>query len=238
MKRDFTVVLVRPRDPNNIGAAARAMANFGLTDLRVVDPYEPSWRQAVSAVGAADIMQQATRFDTLPEALADCTLTVATSALKNRRLNETLVALPDFPHWLESRPEGLTALVFGNEKTGLSNEDIELCSAALHIPTTAKQPSVNLAQAVILTCYELARTRPAAAMPTATHLQTATFEQTERVVSELENLMQAGQFRLDYTQAQRKMLIRKFLQRGNFSKDDLFFLKKGAELLRNKLPTK
>ena len=229
MTRPIAVVLVRPRDPNNIGAAARAMANFGLHDLRVVEPYEPSWRQAVSAVGAADIMQQARLFDTLPQALADCTVTVATTALKNRQLNEHIVALPDFPAWLHAQPQGQTALVFGNEKTGLSNEDIELCSAAMHIPTTAKQPSINLAQAVILTCYELARDH-APKLP-AKRLQAATFAQQELVVEELDLLMQNTHFKQDYSPTQRKALIRQFLQRGSLSKNDLFFLKKWASQL-------
>ena len=233
MKRSLAIVLVRPRDPNNIGAAARAMANFGLSDLRVVDPYEPSWRAAVSAVGAADIMQKARLFDTLPQALADCTITIATTALKNRRLNETIVALPDFPAWINTQAAGKTALVFGNEKTGLSNEDIELCTAAMHIPTTAKQPSINLAQAVILTCYELARGQVPSRGKSA--LKAATFAQTELVVNELDKLMQAADFRQDYTATQRKTLIRKFFQRGALSKDDLFFLKKFAAKIRGKL---
>ena len=234
MNREFTVVLVRPRDPNNIGAAARAMANFGLSDLRVVEPYEPSWQTAVvSAVCAEDILKNAKLFHSLPEALADCTLTIATTALKNRRLNETIVLLPDFPKWLEEQPNGKTALVFGNEKTGLSNEDIELCSAALTIPTRAKQPSINLAQAVILTCYELARGHVPVHGKSA--LKIATFEQTEFVVEELDKLMQAADFRQDYTATQRRALIRKFFQRGNLSKDDLFFLKKFATRLRTQL---
>jgi len=234
MKRDFTVVLVRPRDPNNIGAAARAMANFGLSDLRVVEPYEPSWQTAVvSAVCAEDILKNAKLFHSLPEALSDCKLTIATTALKNRRLNETIVLLPDFPKWLEQQPQGKTALVFGNEKTGLSNEDIELCSAALTIPTRAKQPSINLAQAVILTCYELARGQVPVRGKSA--LKVATFEQTEFVVEELDKLMQAADFRQDYTATQRKALIRKFFQRGGLSKDDLFFLKKFAVKLSGKL---
>ena len=78
----FTIVLVRPRDPNNIGAAARAMANFGLSELRVVEPYLPTWQIAVSAVGAQDILQNAKLFSSLPQALADCHLSIATTALK------------------------------------------------------------------------------------------------------------------------------------------------------------
>lgn len=232
MKRIFTVVLVRPRDPNNIGAAARAMANFGLQELRLVQPYQPSWQEAVSAVGAADILQKARLYDSLPQAVADCTLAIATTALKKRRLNEEIISLPHFPAWLAAQPGGRTALVFGNEKTGLSNEDIEFCSAALHIPTTAKQPSVNLAQAVILTCYELARAaapaRPVSAPPKAT------FAQTERVVEELDGLMHDAAFKLDYSSAQRKKLVRKWLQRGALSRDDIFFLKKLAAQLRSR----
>lgn len=233
MKRSFAIVLVSPRDPNNIGAAARAMANFGLQDLRVVTPYEPSWRAAVSAVGAADLMQKARLFDSLPQALADCAFTVATTALKNRQLNQTLVTLPDFPAWIAKQPAGKVALVFGNEKTGLSNQDIELCHAALHIPTTAKQPSINLAQAVILTCYELARTQvPPRAKST---LKAATVAQVELVLEELDKLTRHVHFKQDYTATQRKALLRKLVQRGQLSKDDLFFLKKFASQINHTL---
>ena len=236
MKRSIAIVLVRPRDPNNIGAAARAMANFGLSDLRVVEPYEPSWRTAVSAVGAADIMQKAHLFDTLPQALADCTVTVATTALKNRRLNEKIVTLPTFPAWINTQPAGKLAIVFGNEKTGLSNEDIELCSAAMHIPTTAKQPSINLAQAVILTCYELARGQVSPRGKSA--LKAATFSQVELVIDELEGLTQYVHFKQDYTAKQRKAILRKLIQRGELSKGDLFFLKKFAAHIHGTLARK
>ncbi len=223
MTRDFAVVLVSPRDPNNIGAAARAMANFGLTDLRVVTPYAPSWRDAVSAVGAQDIMQSARLFDSL----------LATTALKNRRLDQPVIALPDLPAWLAGQMQGKTALVFGNEKTGLSNDDIGLCTAVLHIPTRAKQPSVNLAQAVILTCYELSRqAAPAAA---AHPLERATFAQTELVIDELEGLMVQSGFRTDYTPAQRKALLRALVRKAELEKDDLFFLKNFALYVRGKL---
>ena len=236
MRRDFAVVLVSPRDPNNIGAAARAMANFGLSDLRVVTPYAPSWRDAVSAVGAQDIMQSARLFDSLPQALSDYKVTLATTALKNRRLDQPVIALPDLPAWLAGQIQGKTALVFGNEKTGLSNDDIALCTAVLHIPTRAKQPSVNLAQAVILTCYELSRQTPPAAV--AHPLQRATFAQTELVIDELEGLMVQSGFRTDYTPTQRKALLRALVRKGELEKDDLFFLKNFALYVRGKLAEK
>lgn len=236
MKRPLAVVLVSPRDPNNIGAAARAMANFGLSDLRVVTPYAPSWRDAVSAVGAQDIMQSARLFDSLPLALADCKLTLAATALKNRNLDQPVIALPDLPAWLAGQIQEQTALVFGNEKTGLSNDEIALCTAVLHIPTKDKQPSINLAQAVILTCYELTRREP---LPAAEHpLERATFAQTELVIDELEGLMVQSGFRTDYTPAQRKALLRALTRKGSLEKDDLFFLKNFALYVRGKLTEK
>lgn len=232
MMNRFAVVLVSPRDPNNIGAAARAMANFGFADLRVVTPYAPSWRDAVSAVGAQDIMQRAKLFDALPQALADCTLMLAATALKDRRLDQPVISLPDLPLWLSKQIQGKTALVFGNEKTGLSNADIGLCSAVLHIPTSAKQPSVNLAQSVILTCYELARQTPPAAQPNP--LQRASFAQTELVIDELEELMVQSGFKTDYTAQQRKTLLRALVRKAELGKNDLFFIKNFALYMRGK----
>ena len=229
MKNPFVIVLVKPRDPNNIGAVARAMANFGLSELRVVDPYEPTWQSAVSAVGAQDILQKAVLFPSLPLALADCQTTVATTALKNRQLNETIVSLPQLPRWLNKQNAGKTAFVFGNEKTGLCNEDIKLCSAAMHIPTSIKQPSVNLAQAVILTCYELVRdnTPKQSSAPAKT-----TFAETEKIVVSLENLMNQANLKADYSVKQRQSLLRTLIHKSNLSKNELFFIKKFADQLQ------
>lgn len=235
MKESFCIVLVRPRDPNNIGAVARAMANFGLEDLRVVDPFPPTWQEVVSAVGAHDILTHAKLFSALPQALADCQTSLATTSLKNRQLHQTMIALPDLTPWLSMHNPGKTALVFGNEKTGLCNEDIELCSAAVHIPTSAKQPSVNLAQAAILLCYELSR-KP---LPVSAHSGSkATFEQTELVIRELESLMQAAHLKTDFSQKQRQDLLRGLLNKSNFSKNELFFIKKFAMQLTQALPQK
>ncbi|MBQ8844371.1 MAG: RNA methyltransferase [Elusimicrobiaceae bacterium] len=231
----FTIVLVRPRDPNNIGAAARAMANFGLSELRVVEPYLPTWQIAVSAVGAQDILQNAKLFSSLPQALADCHLSIATTALKNRQLNEQIVALPQLSAWLQNYNAEKIALVFGNEKTGLSNEDIEMCTAAMHIPTTAKQPSVNLAQAVILTCYELARCQ---ADTTPKGPKLPTFEQTELVINSLENLMTAAHFKQDFSCQQRQILVRTLFHKTRLSGNDLFFIKKLSDQLVSLLEKK
>src|SRR5438552_80553 len=88
------IVLVRPRDPNNVGAAARAMANFGLKDLRVVAPYAPVWREAKSAVGAAPLLRRAKQSATLAEALKGCRTVWATSAMSGRRATPQVFELP------------------------------------------------------------------------------------------------------------------------------------------------
>lgn len=234
---EFCVVLVRPRDPNNIGACARAMGNFGLSDLRVVDPYPPVWREAVSAVGVSDILQHAQKCDTLDQALADVHFSLASTALKNRDLTQHIVTLPHLNERLAQRAQGRTAFVFGNEKTGLSNEDIERCDEVLNIPTVSKQPSINLAQAVILTCYELSR-RPDF-VPIRTPGQEGKFPtdaQKEIFISVADALFEKSDFKTDFSSSQRKTILRQMLARQGLSCEQLFFLKKWAEKLAEKLP--
>lgn len=231
----FCVVLVRPRDPNNMGACARAMGNFGLTDLRIVNPYPPIWQEAVSAVGVADILKNARCFDTLDEALADTHFSLAATALKKREVKQEIVVLPTLNDRL-AETDGLTALVFGNEKTGLSNEDISRCQAILNIPTASKQPSINLAQAVILTCYELSRRadfKPLRSAPSKKMLPTD--EQKELVVESLDRVCEKLHLRTDLTPAQRKAFLRSVLKESSLSKDRLFFIKKLVEKIAGEL---
>lgn len=233
----FCVVLVRPRDPNNIGAAARAMGNFGLSDLRVVDPYPPVWREAVSAVGVSDILQNARKFETLDDALADTHFSLASTALKNRRAEQEIITLPHLNERLETAPAGLTALVFGNEKSGLSGEDIARCDAMLNIPTSAKQPSINLAQAVILTCYELSRRADFAPLRTpGAAEEPPTDAQKEIFIAAAETLCEKTALRADLTVSQRKAFLRHALASHPLGKDQLFFLKKLAEKINALLP--
>lgn len=233
----FCVVLVRPRDPNNIGACARAMGNFGLADLRVVDPYPPVWREAVSAVGVSDILSQAQKYDMLDQALADVHFSLAATALKNREIKQEIIPLPRLNERLAQNPAGRTALVFGNEKSGLSNADIERCAAVLNIPTSAKQPSINLAQAVILTCYELSRRPDFAALRSPGKApQAPTDAQKEIFIAAADGLFEKSGFKTDFSPAQRKNLLRHMLARQGLSREQLFFLKKWAEKLAEKLP--
>ncbi len=154
----WRLVLVRPRNPLNIGAAARAMANFGLKDLVVVAPYDPVWQETRSAVGAEDVLRSARAVDTLEEAVKDSTLVVGTTSGSRRHLDRDLIPLAQFHAWLRiQKKHKRAALLFGSEKTGLSNEHLSFCHALIRIPTSAGCPSINLGQAVAVCCYELVR---------------------------------------------------------------------------------
>lgn len=157
-REQIEVVLVSPRNPLNIGAVARAMANFGLSRLSVVAPYAPHWREAKSAVGAPDILKNATVADSLAVAVHDCTLVAGTGTLKYRKPEQRVVTLPDLCPFVRKELDrgGRFALVFGPEKHGLTKEDLSYCQVLVEIPTDEKQPSMNLGQAVAVCLYELA----------------------------------------------------------------------------------
>jgi TrmH family RNA methyltransferase len=152
------VVLVSPRNPLNIGAAARAMANFGFRRLAVVEPYAPNWREARSAVGAPELLQDAKESTTLAEAVAHCTLVIGTGSLTYRKPEQPVVQLPDLAPLVERelRRGGRVAMVFGPENHGLSREDLSYCQVLVVIPTDERQPSMNLGQAVAVCLYEVA----------------------------------------------------------------------------------
>ena len=233
---DFCVVLVRPRDPNNIGACARAMSNFGLSDLRVVEPFAPVWREATSAVGAGDIMHKAAQLDSLDEALKDRTFSLAATALRNRGVVQEVITLPNLNRRLEELAPHKVALVFGNEKTGLSNEDIERCDAILNIPTVAKQPSINLAQAVILTCYELSRRTGFAPLRTVQPpADQPTDQQREMFLASVEQLCEKVDLRNDLSLRQRTDFLRHMLSRHPLSTVQLFFLKTLVDRLNQRM---
>jgi TrmH family RNA methyltransferase len=155
----LTVVLVRPRNPLNIGAVARAMTNFGVHRLRLVNPYSIAFREARSAVNAADVLHGAEEFSTVAEAVADCTVVVGTTAVRNRALQHPLRHL-DEDGGAAIRKQlrhGRVALLFGSEKTGLTNDDFTHCHWLLHVATEPQHISMNLAQAVAVCLYEIAR---------------------------------------------------------------------------------
>lgn len=157
----LVVILVGARNPLNIGAAARAMSNFGFSNLRLVNPYSLSFREAKSAVGASAILKRAQEYNKLPDAIADCSLIVGTTAARNRKLDHELHPLEDGAQLIRDQLHSSNvALLFGSEKRGLSNRDFSYCHWLMRIPTREGNPSMNLGQAVAVCLFELARDRP------------------------------------------------------------------------------
>ncbi|HWF36923.1 MAG TPA: TrmJ/YjtD family RNA methyltransferase [Candidatus Acidoferrales bacterium] len=154
------VVLVKSRNPLNIGAAARAMSNFGFRHLRVVTPYAPAFREARSAVGAGELLQQAVEYESVGEAVSDCALVVGTTAVRHRVLQQRLEVLEDGARLIRRKlaagASGKVALLFGSERVGLSNEELSHCHWLMRIPTAEENISMNLGQAVAVCLYEIA----------------------------------------------------------------------------------
>jgi TrmH family RNA methyltransferase len=159
------VVLVRARNPGNIGAVARAMHDFGFPALRVVNEYPVPFEAARSAVDASDVMASAAGYSSLAEATADCTLVVGTTAVGERELRHPLLELPAGARNLRAELAAgrRVALLFGSEKTGLSNHELSFCHWLLTIPMYQHQairhPSMNLGQAVAVCLWELVHDR-------------------------------------------------------------------------------
>jgi TrmH family RNA methyltransferase len=157
------VVLVSTRNPLNIGAAARAMSNFGFSHLRVVNPYGPAFREARSAVGAADILASAEQFKNVADAVADCTLVVATSAVGKRRVEHAIERLEQGARRIRKHLRlGQVAILFGSEKIGLTAKQMSHAHFLIRIPTFEKNISMNLGQAVAVCLYEIIRDAKAA----------------------------------------------------------------------------
>jgi len=155
---NLVVVLVRTRNPLNLGAVARAMSNFGAVELRAVEPFGKAWREARSAVGAGAVMDGAKEFATIAEAVADCTLVVGTTSVGNRELKHPLHDLVEAAPLLRERMRtGRVAVLFGSEKFGLSNEELSFCHWLLRIPTREEHRSMNLGQAAAVVLYEVGR---------------------------------------------------------------------------------
>ena len=152
------VVLVSSRNPLNIGAAARAMSNFGFLRLRVVNPFAAGFREARSAVGAAAVLTHAEEYASVAEAVADCKLVVGTTSVGVRDLNHAVKRLDHAARVIRKRlSSGKVAILFGSEKFGLSNKDFSHCHWLTRIPTREDHRSMNLGQAVAICMYELAR---------------------------------------------------------------------------------
>ncbi len=190
------IVLVGTTHPGNIGATARAMKNMGLADLALVRPrHFPHEEATARASGASDVLDNATVTDTLAEALTDCVYVAGASA-RSRTISWPSMGPRDCAERMISESEqGTVAVVFGPEKSGLHNDDLDLCNTLLTIPTDPGFSSLNVAMAVQVMTYEL---RVASMLDTGPQSETeappATFDEMEHFYTHLEEVLRDIRF--------------------------------------------
>lgn len=188
------IVLLRPRNPGNVGAAARALKNFGLSDWAVVAPApDPTGAARRLAVHAEDVLESARPCQTLEQAVADCAWVVGTSRRRVRGRRQ--LSPGELAREALARAPARTALVFGDERSGLSNAEVMRCHDLSSIPAGPAQPSLNLAQAVLLYCWSLREAALSSAGQERTPAAVAATEaELARVEDGLRRVLRAGRF--------------------------------------------
>lgn len=214
------IVLVSPRNPLNIGAAARAMSNFGFLRLRLVNAYDLAYREAKSAVNASAVLEESEQYGSVLKAVSDCTLVVGTTSIGNRALQLPLRTLEYAGTAIRlAAEEQRVAILFGSEKFGLSNEDMSHCHWLMRIPTREVHESMNLGQAVAVCLYELIRSDEAAAHEPKV-AKPAPSAEVERIASMLLSALRGA----GYVQEQRaeatEQTVRRLLLRHRLSERD------------------
>lgn len=222
------IVLVETSHPGNVGAAARAMRTMGVRDLALVRPLAfPHADATARAAGADDILECARVVDTLGEAIADCGWVVGASA----RLRTIAVPIVD-PRECAAEiwrrlPNDRVAVVFGNEQSGLTNEDLALCRQLVNIPTAPDYGSLNLAMAVQVICYELRMAAPNLERPAgpASDAPLATAAELDGFHAHLERLLTDAGFLHPEQQRQVKLKLRRIFQRATVDQNEMNILR-------------
>ncbi|MDA0268945.1 MAG: RNA methyltransferase [Cyanobacteria bacterium] len=227
------IILVAPAGPLNVGSAARVMANMGLSQLVLVNP-QCNYLGAAArrmAVHALPLLEAARVVPTLPDALADCHRAIATTA--RPRSPETPLELPEavlpwLLPWPEDPPGLSTALIFGPEDRGLSNAELNYAQRFLGIPSNPEYPSLNLAQAVAVCCYELGRCiqgRSPAPPVTVAAANPIPMAQMEGLYQQLETLLLKIEYLYPHTSASRMEKFRRFFNRAAPTNQELAMLR-------------
>ncbi|MBI3297125.1 MAG: RNA methyltransferase [Elusimicrobia bacterium] len=218
-------VLVRVRNSLNIGAAARAMTNFGFKDLAAVEPFDPRWREASASAIYGDELLKTAPVLSMAQAAEGCRLVLGTASAHNRSFRQPQVTLPALRAWLRRRMPGggRVAILFGSEKSGLSNEELDHCHALVRIPTQDDAPSMNLGQAVALMAYELAR---ASLESSASEPKEPMMEgrQVEELVDTAMRAMAKGNVNMHMSERTRRLKFRRGLMRWRMTQGDAAFM--------------
>jgi len=234
---DIRIVLVAPSHPGNVGAAARAMKNMALGALVLVRPKDfPHPEASARAAAADDVLAAARVVASLAEALGGCGYVAATTARERDQYFRVIDVRAAAARIVAEAQRAPVAVVFGPERSGLSNEELERAHALVRIPASSLYPSLNLAMAVQLVCYELFRARGAAApasAPTAAPLATA--HELERLYEHWEQVLAQIEF-LDRTQSGTHLMtrIRRFLQRAELDQNEVHILRGMLTAMQNR----
>lgn len=214
------VVLVAARNPLNIGAAARAMSNFGFLRLRVVNRYEVAFREARSAVGAPELLHDAEECKSVAAAIGDCSLVVGTTAVGSRQVEHPVHRLEAGGELIHEHVAGgaQVALLFGSEKRGLSNDDLSYCHWLMRIPTREEHISMNLGQAVAVCLYELIRSEGSSVVADAP--AQATGAEIERMERALLGALHASGYIKPGTEAATEEKARRLIRRMPLDSED------------------
>ncbi len=215
------IVLVRPQLGQNIGKAARAMLNFGLTQMRLVAPRDgwPNPDAGPSASGADAVLEQARVFDTVKDAIADCAQVYA-STVRRRDLIMPVIGPEEMAARISNSP-GRSAILFGPERSGLETDEVALANAIVTVPINPQFGSLNLAQAVILLAYEWSRSTQLAQPPAKEPEPAAPHGELEGLIGQLDQALVAkGYFHPpSRTEATRNTLRTIFTKTGWSSRE-------------------
>jgi tRNA/rRNA methyltransferase len=230
------IVLVEPAGPLNVGSVARIMKNMGLEHLTLVNPQcDPAGEEALQmAVHADDILRTAQQVATLPEALQGCQRAIATTA-RDRTLSTVLETPRTGLPWLLEAPQVPAALIFGPEDRGLSNAELNFAQRFVRIPSSTAYPSLNLAQAVAICCYELyggvgsEMPVPLQSQPEQTSmsdpLEAASLDTLEAYYQQLEAVLLKIGYLYPHTASSRMTKFRRLFNRAYPSPEELAMLR-------------
>ena len=253
----FVTVLVRARNPGNIGAVARAMHDLGYEELRIVNdfhaPFEAAQLEAQqgarkAAVHSHNVLADAKQTESLAEAVADCTLVLGTTAVGARVLEQPLYTLteatPILQAHLAGSPVAKVALLFGSEKTGLSNEELSHCHALLTIPMNTRSAprhlSMNLGQAAAVCLYTIAQTQTASVdhpLVQVRGAETATSAEEERLTTLLLEVLAKSDYARRHPANSREPVVRRLVRRMANSANDATVWSGILRQLLHALPT-
>lgn len=223
---NIRIVLARTSHPGNIGAAARALKTMGLADLALVDPAVfPNSQADAMASGATDVLARARVCKTLAEALADTRLALGVSARRRDIVADVLTPAEASARLLGEAQAGPVALVFGNETSGLSNEELSLCQGLVTIPANPDYSSLNLAAAVQVLCYDIRQAWLGRAGWPQPAIDAASGDEVEKFYSHLETALAELEFLNPGSPGKLMLKLRRLFSRTRLAKEEVNILR-------------